>query len=139
MIACSLRIPRLPEEPDGQFARRRAKIAASYWNKETWRLMVATRIAKWNHKLQHAHRASWAALLVNHRGSAWLKERRATSGSASVFGGTLGSRLARSRPSTRFEESVEQAEAILAQHRNDRGRNSKCVDIFKVHVEPESS
>ena len=79
-----------------------------------WAKRVCEKVVKWDEHIRRGSCRSWASVMISHRDSAWLRARRLAQNSVSVFAGRLASRLAPSRPRTRWEEGIEHARAVLS-------------------------
>ena len=107
LVGTVLRVPRLDSEDDAAYARRRGhECARAIGCAGAWSQKAAKRTLTWDAHIRRAHVRSWATILIQHKGSAWLIARRLAQKSASAFAGRLSSRVAPERPRTRWEEGV---------------------------------
>ena len=112
MVAAVLRVPRLDEEDDATYVKRRAKLAAGHCDAMgAWDVRIARRTLEW-----HAHllrgSSPWASELVVVANELWLQSQRRVVKSASVHAGRLGTRTVRGQPAQRWHQAVERQSRV---------------------------
>lgn len=108
MLAILSPTPRLPDESEQTFYRRRARaIAAQARDMGLWSSLHGKRAVGWHqHLLRERNYGSWASKLVRDRNAEWWQQRRLSQGSSSSFAGRAYTRTFPGRPATRWVESV---------------------------------
>ena len=115
MLANTLRVPRLPEETNNDYFKKRGTIASELLRATgSWPVWWAKAAVGWSeHLLRERNSYVWAHGLLAYRDAEFLKERRVRAGSQSALAGTLASRKAK-RVLQRFHDGFEAASSFGA-------------------------
>ena len=111
MLSCVVKVCRLPDDDDRMYHYRRARAAGAIARKTgVWSALHAARVLSWaQHLRRDRNQCAWAALLLQHRGQYWLRERRLAAGSLNVLAGRTNTRLAAGHVAKRWEDGLDEA------------------------------
>ena len=115
MLAIIQRVPRLPDESDAQFARRRAKaMSQSATTMGRWSRLHITCSTNWHaHLERHQGDGHWLGFLHGWRDAEWLRSRRVSVGSASALAGRTSTRRSCGGISKRWGDGIALARSDL--------------------------
>jgi hypothetical protein len=137
LVSAAVAIPRLIDEPDAEYHRRRCRVTNHLCEQVgRWSIKWAARVTAWgDHIKRNTGGQLWSGLLSSTRDARWLQVRRSGfAPQASVrpnawtaFAGRTDSRLSRGSPPTRFDQGLVDAFELL-----EAIRKARLIAPFKA-------
>jgi hypothetical protein len=129
LVTAALAVPRLLDEPDDEFHRRRCRVSNTLCEVSgRWSLKWAMRVTTWyEHLKRNTGGVLWSGLLESTRNASWLQVRRSTFAPANPrrlnpwtsLGGRTDTRLHRGGPPMRYEAGVLDAQELIEAKRKE--------------------